>query len=128
MLRPHEPDVIVGFRRIGRIERDRFSEEVGRLVVKAGLVRGGAVIKIEPRVQHFVVRDLGFVQGFLESDDRLLRLFGFPQRNGEEVGELRESGKTLPRFGENFDGAFAFFERPDEQFRQAQGRCWRGPD
>ena len=124
MLRPHEPDVIIGFGGVWRIERNRFPEKAGRLVIKARLVRCGAVIEIESRGQHSLVVALGFIESFFESGDSLLRMFCLPERKGQVVGKLRGIGKTLSRLREKLDGAFAFFEWSDEQLRQTQrGVC-----
>ena len=63
---------------------------------------------------------MGFVESFFKGGDGLLRMFCFTERNRQVEGKLRDIVKTLPRFHENLDRAFALLERPNEQLRQSQ--------
>src|SRR5205085_3768942 len=95
---------------IDGIERDRFPEKLGRFIIKTCLVRCGAVIEIESRIQHPLILVLGFIKSFFESGDGLLRMFCLPERKCQIVGKLRSIGKTLARFGKKLDGAFALLK------------------
>ena len=49
-------------------------------------------------------------------------MFGLALRDGQIVSNLRRAGETLPRFGEELDGAFVLFQRPEKKLGQMQVR------
>src|SRR2546421_13087425 len=53
VLGPHVGEIVVSVSGVTRIERDRFSKKVRRLIKKPGLLSGGAKLEVKSRVRDF---------------------------------------------------------------------------
>ena len=86
------------------IEFDGLFEQLGGFFREPGLLGGSSVLKVERKIEQFLVTAFRLRGGFRKGRHRRLVLLGGAERHREIHGDLRHVGKFRARLFHDLDG------------------------